>query len=113
MAGSTLVAVRTVLVADDTAFVRDRFKSALEGAGHKALVAGTGPEVLAILKQAERVDLIVLDLRIPQGHGLDLLQTIRRMTHVPPRSTTTGARAPASCSASRSPTASATRLRRR
>ena len=84
MPGSTLVAVRTVLVADDTAFVRDRFKTALEAAGHRALVAGTGPEVLSILKQAQHIDLVVLDLRIPQGHGLDLLQAIRRMARVPP-----------------------------
>jgi len=29
---------KTVLVADDTVFVRDRFKTALEGAGHRAVV---------------------------------------------------------------------------
>ena len=28
-----MVAVKTVLIADDTAFVRDRFRTALEGAG--------------------------------------------------------------------------------
>jgi uncharacterized protein (TIGR02266 family) len=78
MGASTLVAVKTVIVADDTAFVRDRFKGALETAGHRAVPAGTGPEVLAALRQSH-VDLIVLDLRLPQAHGLDLLRNIRKL----------------------------------
>ena len=36
-ATATMAAVKTVLVADDTAFVRDRFRAAIEGAGHKAV----------------------------------------------------------------------------
>jgi uncharacterized protein (TIGR02266 family) len=78
MAATTLVAVKTVIVADDTAFVRDRFKAALEGAGHRALTARTGPELLAALRQGA-VDLVVLDLRLPQAHGLDLLRNIRKV----------------------------------
>jgi len=36
---ATANATKTVIIADDTAFVRDRFKTALEHAGHRA-VAG-------------------------------------------------------------------------
>ena len=36
MTGTTVTA-KTVLVADDTAFVRDRFRTAVENAGHKAI----------------------------------------------------------------------------
>jgi CheY-like chemotaxis protein len=79
MAASAVVAVKTVLVADDTAFVRDRFRGALEGAGHRAVGVRTGPEVLAALRQG-RVDLIVLDLRLPQAHGMDLLRAIGKLT---------------------------------
>jgi len=35
---STSVATKTVIVADDTAFVRDRFRTAVENAGHKAVI---------------------------------------------------------------------------
>jgi uncharacterized protein (TIGR02266 family) len=75
-----IVDVKTVIVADDTAFVRDRFKAALDNAGHRALTVGTGPELLATLRQErDAVDLIVLDLRLPHGHGPELLKAIRKL----------------------------------
>jgi uncharacterized protein (TIGR02266 family) len=84
MTGATRLAGRTVLVADDTAFVRDRFKAALEAAGHHAVTVQTGQELLAQVRaNASRIDLIVLDLRIPQGNGVMLLQAIRKLDHHP------------------------------
>ena len=80
MPPTTLVAVKTVVVADDTAFVRDRFRTALEGAGHRAVTVRTGPELMATVRdQLDRIDLVVLDLRLPQGHGLDLVRTVRKL----------------------------------
>jgi uncharacterized protein (TIGR02266 family) len=74
-----MVAVKTVLIADDTAFVRDRFKMALEGAGHRAVTVRTGQELLAALRGQERIDLVVLDLRLPHGRGIDLVRSLRRV----------------------------------
>ena len=78
-------ATRTVLVADDTAFVRDRFKAAIEGSGHRAVTARSAPELLGHLStNAAGIDLIVLDLRLPLGDGVGLLQAIRRLdSHSP------------------------------
>jgi uncharacterized protein (TIGR02266 family) len=74
------VASKTVLVADDTAFVRDRFRVAIEGAGHKAVTAQNGPELLGCMRtSADEIDLIVLDLRLPQGNGVAMLRAIRKM----------------------------------
>lgn len=74
-----MVAVKTVLIADDTAFVRDRFRTALEGAGHRALTVQTGQELLAALRDPTlRVDLVVLDLRLPQSRGIDLVRSVRK-----------------------------------
>ena len=42
---SPTVTAKTVIVADDTAFVRDRFRIALEGAGHKAVTVKSGETV--------------------------------------------------------------------
>jgi uncharacterized protein (TIGR02266 family) len=75
-----MVAVKTVLIADDTAFVRDRFKTALEGAGHRAVTVRTGQELLAALQaHPQPIDLVVLDLRLPNGRGIDLVRSLRRV----------------------------------
>jgi uncharacterized protein (TIGR02266 family) len=70
---------RTVIVADDTAFVRERFQQALERGGHRAVTAATPGELLAKLQESSGVDLILLDLRLPQGRGLRLLRTIQQV----------------------------------
>ena len=76
----TSVTTKTVVVADDTAFVRDRFRSALEGAGHKAVTVKSAAELLARVR-ADRdvIDLLVLDLRLPHAPGVDLVRSIRKL----------------------------------
>ena len=77
---ATMVAVKTVLIADDTAFVRDRFRTALEGAGHRAVTVRTGQELLSTVRAPQqRIDLVVLDLRLPNGRGIDLVRSLRRI----------------------------------
>jgi len=79
MSVTTLVAVKSVLVADDTAFVRDRFRSAIEGGGHLALTVQTGDAMIAALRRTDpNIDLVVMDMRLREGHGLALLQRLRR-----------------------------------
>jgi uncharacterized protein (TIGR02266 family) len=77
---STTVTAKTVLVADDTAFVRDRFRAALESAGHKAIVVKSAAELLARIKaDLAGIDLLVLDLRLPHAPGVDLVRSIRKL----------------------------------
>ena len=77
---SPTVTAKTVIVADDTAFVRDRFRSALEGAGHKAVTVKSAAELLARIRaDVDHVDLIVLDLRLPHAPGVDLVRAIRKL----------------------------------
>ena len=71
---------KTVLVADDTAFVRDRFKAALEGAGHRALTAKSAAELLArVRSDLAELDLLVLDLRLPHASGVEIVRNIRKL----------------------------------
>lgn len=75
---STAVATKTVVVADDTAFVRDRFRAALENAGHSVVTAANSAELLARLRaNLPRVDLLVLDFQLPVAAGADLVRSIR------------------------------------
>jgi uncharacterized protein (TIGR02266 family) len=68
------------MVADDTAFVRDRFRAAIEAAGHRAVTVETGPQLLAHVREAgAAVDLLVLDLRLPQAHGVNVVKALRKI----------------------------------
>ena len=79
MAASS-VSTKTVLVADDTAFVRDRFQAALETAGHTAITAKSAAELLAAVRRdVPRIDLLVIDLRLPDASGVDLVRAIRKL----------------------------------
>src|SRR5246127_3373657 len=77
---STSVSAKTVVVADDTAFVRDRFRTALENAGHKAIAVKSAAELLARVRaDLGQIDLIVLDLRLPHAPGVELVRSIRKL----------------------------------
>jgi CheY-like chemotaxis protein len=86
MTASTMVAVKTVVVADDTAFVRDRFATALAGAGHRSVGLKTWPELMTLVRiQAGRLDLIALDLRLPNGIGTGMVRALRAaVANAPP-----------------------------
>jgi uncharacterized protein (TIGR02266 family) len=72
------LSAKTVVVADDTAFVRDRFRTALEHAGHHVLVMKSAPELLARVKaDPATLDLLVLDLRLPSSGGVEMIRAIR------------------------------------
>jgi uncharacterized protein (TIGR02266 family) len=71
---------KNVIVADDTAFVRDRFATALLSAGHTAHGVKSAAELLARLRSdLDRLDLIVLDLRLPHAGGVELVRAIRKL----------------------------------
>ena len=77
---SASVTMKVVVVADDTAFVRDRFRTAVENAGHKAIAVKSAAELLARVKaERDAIDLIVLDLRLPQIPGVELVRAIRQL----------------------------------
>jgi len=73
-------ASRTVLVADETAFVRDRFAAALVEAGHRAITAATAADALARLREASgEIHLIVVDLQLPGARGVAFIRRLRRL----------------------------------
>jgi uncharacterized protein (TIGR02266 family) len=77
---STSVTSKTIIIADDTEFVRDRFRATLENAGHRAVTVKSAAELLARVKaDLSAVDLIVLDLRLPHAAGVDLVRSIRKL----------------------------------
>lgn len=71
---------KTVVVASDTPFVRDRFKTALDAAGHRAMIVKSVAQLLAHVRaDFDDLHLIVLDLRMPHASGVELVKRIRKL----------------------------------
>jgi uncharacterized protein (TIGR02266 family) len=71
---------KTVVIADDTGFVRDRFKTALEQAGHRAITVRSAVELLARVRaDLGHIDLVLVDLRLPNAPGVDLVRGLRKI----------------------------------
>jgi CheY-like chemotaxis protein len=72
-----LAEARTVLVVDDEASIRRFLRHLLEQEGYDVLEAATGSE--AIMRcQRDHPDLILLDLRLPDMTGFEILSELKR-----------------------------------
>ena len=71
-----------VLVVDDEIRIRDVVRRYLEHDGHQVLTAGSGAEALEVVSRSA-VDLVVLDLRLPDISGEEVAREIRRRSDVP------------------------------
>jgi diguanylate cyclase (GGDEF)-like protein len=69
---------RGILVVDDDAVFSLLASETLQHAGYTTLVAGTGREALALL--AQKPDLILLDVELPDSNGFELCTSIRSMS---------------------------------
>jgi two-component system NtrC family response regulator len=67
----------TVLTIDDDEMIRSFFGDILEEEGYEVLSAATGAEGQALLRQ-KPVDIVLLDLRLPDVDGLMILRSIKR-----------------------------------
>ena len=77
---STTSIRKTVAVATDTSFVRDRFKAALDAAGHRAMMMKSVAQLLATVHaDFDELHLIVLDLRMQHSTGIVLVKRIRKL----------------------------------
>ena len=73
-----MVTPAVILVAGGTASWRARVGTTLEGAGYAVRGAATGRDALAMAAE-HRPDLILLDLRLPDGDGFGLLERLRAL----------------------------------
>jgi DNA-binding response OmpR family regulator len=73
---------RTILVVDDEATLRETVVDALEAEGFKVSAAADGREALARFR-AERPDLVLLDLMLPEMSGIEVCRIIRAESGVP------------------------------
>ena len=74
--------VRTLLVVDDEAILRETLEYNLVRDGYRVVTAADGREALARFEDAHP-DLVVLDVMLPELSGLDVCSAIRRQSDVP------------------------------
>ncbi|RAV18773.1 response regulator transcription factor [Paenibacillus contaminans] len=74
--------MHTILMVDDEAKIRDVVVSYLQNGGFRTLEADTGAKALQAIR-ASRIDLVVLDLMLPDMTGEEVCQEIRRQSSVP------------------------------
>mgnify|MGYP000022014987 CR=1 FL=1 len=72
----------TILVADDEANIRDVVQYALEREGMQVLTAPDGQQALSALGRGH-VDLVILDIMMPEMDGLTLCRRIREKQNLP------------------------------
>lgn len=71
-----------VLIVEDEENIASFVKLYLEREGFQVFTAGTGEEALRILEN-ERVDLVTLDLMLPDMDGLEICRQVRATSNVP------------------------------
>jgi DNA-binding response OmpR family regulator len=74
--------MKTILVADDKANVRNLVREYLEAEGFRVVIAANGREALYAAR-AEKPDLILLDIMMPEMSGYDFLKTYRKERETP------------------------------
>ena len=73
---------RTILVVDDEPTLRETLVDALEADGFRVVAAADGREALTAFR-AERPDLVLLDLMLPELSGIEVCRIIRAESGVP------------------------------
>ena len=71
-----------VLIAEDEVEIADTLKYVLESEGFESLWVSRGGQVLSLLQQ-QSIDLIILDVGLPDCNGFELLKTIRKTSDLP------------------------------
>ena len=74
--------MKTILVVDDEPKITQLVRDYLERAGFAVRSAANGRAALA-LAQAEKPDMIVLDLGLPDLDGLDVTRSLRKFSNAP------------------------------
>jgi two-component system OmpR family response regulator len=74
--------VATVLVVDDDGHIREVVRFGLEQAGYRVLEAADGRAAVALF-QAQPIDVVVLDIIMPEQDGIEVCRRLRERSQVP------------------------------
>jgi len=69
--------MKTILVVDDEESIRESMEKVLAKAGYATRTASSGNEAMALLA-AQAVDVVLADMKMPDGDGMELLRYIKK-----------------------------------
>lgn len=70
---------KIILLADDEIMLQDLIAELLETVGYYVIKVQSGEEVLEILKDVIKVDLLIIDYNMPKMNGLECIEQIRKL----------------------------------
>src|SRR5690348_10795042 len=65
-----------ILIVEDDAALRETLRDLLAVAGHQVAVAAEGAQALDTLRTTDARTIVLLDVRLPDGTGLDVLRQV-------------------------------------
>ena len=68
----------TVMIVEDDVMIREMMDITLSQAGYRVMAVGSGESALDLLRRI-KVDLVLLDVHMPQMSGLDVLMAMTRI----------------------------------
>ncbi|HEU4807225.1 MAG TPA: response regulator, partial [Homoserinimonas sp.] len=74
----------TVGVCEDDPLIRRVLVEALRGAGHSVVVAQNGGEAMRLFSRPAAIDILLLDIGLPDADGRDICQALRAAGQVAP-----------------------------
>lgn len=74
--------MKTILIIDDEAEIRELLTIYLTNHGYATITAGNGAEAMTIL-QGNPIDMVIADIMMPQMDGLEFLKKTRQNSQIP------------------------------
>ena len=81
---------KIILLADDEIMLRDLLAELLESSGYNLIKVSSGAEVLKVLTEEMKVDLVIIDYNMPGMNGLECVEQIRKLNYQMPVILSTG-----------------------
>lgn len=75
----------SILIVEDDVVLREVIEMSLLRLGYEVFTANHGVEAFELLQKSGPVDLVLTDIRMPGGNGMDLLKRIQTELPEPPK----------------------------
>ncbi len=76
--------MKTIMIVEDEEILREIFRDELLEAGYEVFLAQTGADCLEQIKKLTSLDLVIMDIKLPDMSGLQLLEKLKAINFSTP-----------------------------